>query len=62
MKKINSLVLSTITAAFLVGCGGGGGGSSTPSSGNGGNITSNTNIGGSVIDGYIKNAAWIWII
>lgn len=34
MKKINSLVLSTITAAFLVGCGGGGGGSSneTPSS------------------------------
>jgi uncharacterized protein (TIGR02145 family) len=30
MKKINSLVLSTLTAAFLVGCGGGGGGSSTP--------------------------------
>ena len=30
MKKINSLVLSTITAAFLVGCGGGGSDSGTP--------------------------------
>jgi len=54
MKKINSIVISTIAAAFLVGCGGGGGGgSSTPPAG--GN-TSNTNISGSVIDGYIKNA------
>ena len=29
MKKINGLVLSTLTAAFLVGCGGGGGSSSS---------------------------------
>ena len=29
MKKINGLMLSTLTAAFLVGCGGGGGSSSS---------------------------------
>ena len=32
MKKINSIVLSTLTAAFLVGCGGGGSDAGTPPS------------------------------
>lgn len=49
MKKINSLVLSTLTAALLVGCGGG-------SSGDNGTTQSNISYGGAVIDGYIKNA------
>ena len=32
MKKINSVVLSTLTAAFLVGCGGGSSSSSSSGS------------------------------
>jgi hypothetical protein len=34
MKKINSIILSTITAGFLIGCGDGGGGDSTTGSTN----------------------------
>ena len=52
MKKYNSfkkVILSTFTASVLIGCGGGGG-SSSPSG------PSSTSFGGSVIDGYIKNA------
>lgn len=33
MKKINGLVLSTLTAALLIGCGGGGGSSDSPTGG-----------------------------
>jgi hypothetical protein len=50
MKKINGLVLSTLTAALLIGCGGGG------SSDSGATTQSNIAYGGAVIDGYIKNA------
>lgn len=49
MKKINSLVLSTITAAFLVGCGGGGGGSSNETSSN--ETSSTSTVGGTVAIG-----------
>jgi len=48
MEKINSLVLSTLTAALLVGCGGG--------SSSGTTALSTTTYGGSVIDGYISGA------
>lgn len=50
MKKINGLVLSTLTAALLIGCGGG------SSSDSGATTQSNIAYGGAVIDGYIKNA------
>ena len=39
MKKVNGLVLSTLTAAFLVGCGGGGGSSSSSSGSTSGGTT-----------------------
>lgn len=55
MKKINGLVLSTLTAALLVGCGGGSGGTSS-TGGATGTTGTNINYGGSVIDGYIQNA------
>ena len=39
MKKINGLVISALTAAFLVGCGGGGSSSSSSGTGSSGTIT-----------------------
>ena len=58
MKKINGLVISALTAAFLVGCGGGGSSSSSGSSSGGTTTPALTNVSynGSVIDGYIQNA------
>lgn len=42
MKKINGLVMSTLTAALLIGCGGGGGSSSTASDTQSGSSSSTT--------------------
>ena len=42
MKRINCLVLSSLTAAFLVGCGGGGGSSSSPTTSTATPVTTST--------------------
>ncbi len=50
MNKLNGIILSSITAAILAGCGG------SSSSSSSGTTLSNVTYGGSVIDGYISGA------
>lgn len=66
MNKINGLVLSALTAVFLVGCGGGGGSSSSSgttsgSSSSGGTTADTYSVSGSAQKGPLIYGSYVWV-